>query len=363
MEFDFSEEVLRRALLNIYSRDFHPATEIEINLFNEIWAKMDKAAKEGFSKSKAITPDEDFRNAILRNNAVFSAFKVHRMQNDMARLLLDSNGILKPFDKWVQEVLPIASHQVRHWLRTEYDTAVIRAHQAADWQQFLRERDILPNLKWLPSTSIHPGADHRPFWNTIRPIDDTFWNIHRPGDRWNCKCDLTATDEEPTPLPDEDDKNKPQPGLDNNPGTDGKLFSDNHPYQAEAHKGAHKAVDKLMARIDEMIAEMPDYLTGEEKMAIARNNLEMEKALKIKKGKPMDVDKADKQNANPKHVDEYIPDPNGIYRDKGETDTGRTAITIKTGYSIQYQLPDLRTGIRFTITWMGYYRQRQCRRV
>ena len=41
MEFDFSEEVLRRALLNIYSRDFHPATEIEINLFNEIWAKMD----------------------------------------------------------------------------------------------------------------------------------------------------------------------------------------------------------------------------------------------------------------------------------------------------------------------------------
>lgn len=207
------------------------------------------------------------------------------------------------------------------------------------------------------------GADHRPFWNTIRPIDDTFWNIHRPGDRWNCKCDLTATDEEPTPLPDEDDKNKPQPGLDNNPGTDGKLFSDNHPYQAEAHKGAQKAVDKLMARIDEMIAEMPDYLTGEEKMAIARNNLEMEKALKIKKGKPMDVDKADKQNANPKHVEEYILIPKEYTAIKGETDTGRTAITIKTGYSIQYQLPDLRTGIRFTITWMGYYRQRQCRRV
>ena len=45
MEFDFSEEVLRRALLNIYSRDFHPATEIEINLFNEIWAKMDSVTQ------------------------------------------------------------------------------------------------------------------------------------------------------------------------------------------------------------------------------------------------------------------------------------------------------------------------------
>lgn len=332
MEFDFSEEVLRRALLNIYSRDFHPATEIEINLFNEIWAKMDKAAKEGFSKSKAITPDEDFRNAILRNNAVFSAFKVHRMQNDMARLLLDSNGILKPFDKWVQEVLPIASHQVRHWLRTEYDTAVIRAHQAADWQQFLRERDILPNLKWLPSTSIHPGADHRPFWNTIRPIDDTFWNIHRPGDRWNCKCDLTATDEEPTPLPeDEDDKNKPQPGLDNNPGKDGKLFSDNHPYQAEAHKGAKKAVDKLMARIDEMIAEMPDYLTGEEKWPLPGTTSKWKRLLKSKKGNLWMWIRRTNRMQIPNMWKSIFWIPKEYTAIKGETDTGRTAITIKNG--------------------------------
>lgn len=82
----------------------------------------------------------------------------------------------------------------------------------------------------MPSTSLHPGADHRPFWNTIRPIDDPFWSKHRPGDRWNCKCDLTATDEEPTQLPAEDDNSKPQPGLDNNPGTAGILFSDSHPY-------------------------------------------------------------------------------------------------------------------------------------
>jgi hypothetical protein len=37
----------------------------------------------------------------------------------------------------------IADHQVYQWLQTEYDTAVIRAHQAADWKQFEREKDIL----------------------------------------------------------------------------------------------------------------------------------------------------------------------------------------------------------------------------
>ena len=211
MEFDFSEEVLRRALLNIYSRDFHPATEIEINLFNEIWAKMDKAAKEGFSKSKAITPDEDFRNAILRNNAVFSAFKVHRMQNDMARLLLDSNGILKPFDNGYRKSCPLLPIR----FVTGCGRSMIRRSSG-------RIRRLTGNSSCANAIFCQPqmatvhlhssGADHRPFWNTIRPIDDTFWNIHRPGDRWNCKCDLTATDEEPTPLPDEDDKNKPQPG-------------------------------------------------------------------------------------------------------------------------------------------------------
>lgn len=77
---------MRRALLNIYSKDFHPDNDIEINLFNEIWALFNKAARRGFSESAAPDPDEDFRAAITRNNAVFSAFKVHRMQNDMAPL-------------------------------------------------------------------------------------------------------------------------------------------------------------------------------------------------------------------------------------------------------------------------------------
>ncbi len=107
-------------------------TDIEINLFNEICDRINEAARKGFDESGTVDPDDDFRAAILRNNEVFVAFKVHRMQNDMARLLLDSNGNLKPFEQWRKEVMPIASHQVGQWLRTEYNTAVLRAHQAAD---------------------------------------------------------------------------------------------------------------------------------------------------------------------------------------------------------------------------------------
>lgn len=244
-------------------------------------------------------PDDDFRDAVMRNNAVFSAFKVHRMQNDMARLLLDSDGNLKPFEQWKNEVMPIASHQVGAWLRTEYDTAVIRAHQAADWQQFEREKDVLPNLRWMPSTSITPGADHKRFWGTVRPIDDAFWSEHRPGDRWNCKCGLSSTDDPVTPIPDFDSRDKAQDGLENNPGKDGKLFSDNHPYQKNAYPKADDAVSKLKKRIDEMIKEMPDNLTIDEKMAIARNNLELEKSIGVVKEKNMTYEEANKGKENP----------------------------------------------------------------
>ena len=236
-------------------------TDIEINLFNEICDRINEAARKGLDESGTVDPDDDFRTAILRNNEVFAAFKVHRMQNDMARLLLDSNGNLKPFEQWRKEVMPIASHQVGQWLRTEYNTAVLRAHQAADWQQFEREKDVLPNLRWMPSTSVNPGKDHMVFWGTVRPIDDPFWNEHRPGDRWNCKCDLSSTDDPVTEIPDFTKKDNPHPGLDNNPGKDGKLLSDTHPYIANAYPGAKKAVERLMGKLD-TVREAEESIRG-----------------------------------------------------------------------------------------------------
>lgn len=135
-----------------------------------------------------------------------------------------------------------------------------RAHQAADWQQFMQEADVLPNLKWMPSTSPNPGADHMPFWGTILPIDDPFWDQHRPGDRWNCKCSLTSTDEPTTPVPSvavsQQPKNTPQRGLENNPGKDAAIFSDKHPYIANAYPGAKHAVEKAVNEMEGVYREV-----------------------------------------------------------------------------------------------------------
>lgn len=221
--------VIAAALRNIYRRDFNPHDDIEPNLFNAIAKILGGAV----SKAAPALGEDPFFHALRHSTDVFSAFKVHRTQNDMAARLLDSNGNLKPFKQWKEEVLPIADHQCHNWLQTEYNTAVLRARQAAAWQQFQAEKDVLPNLKWMPSTSPNPGADHRPFWNTILPVDHPFWDQHRPGDRWNCKCSLTSTDKPVTAVPSvpsEPSVNNPQPGLKDNPGKSQAVFSDDHPY-------------------------------------------------------------------------------------------------------------------------------------
>lgn len=250
--FAFDDEVIKRALRNIYSRDFHPMTDIEENLFNETWKALNEATDKGFQKREPDDPDYDFYQELRQNNAVFSAFKVHRAQNDMAAMLLDEKGKLKPFKQWSEEVQPIATHQVKHWLQTEYDTAIKRAHQAADWKQFEREKDILPNLKWVSSEgiSLHPGADHRVFWGTILPVGHPFWKSHRPKDRWGCNCTLVSTDEPCTPaagIPEGGKDDQPSDGLKGNPAESGELFDKSHPYVKYAYEGAEEAVERFLA--------------------------------------------------------------------------------------------------------------------
>ena len=275
--FTFDEKALVEALKRIYSKEFRPMTDIEEHLFDETLRILLQATDEGMAESGAEV-EREFRNLMDWNTARWSAFKVHRMQNDIAAQLYDEDGTLKPFDRWAKDVEPMLDHHVGHWLRTEYNTAVTRAQQAADWKRFEENADIMPNLTWMPSTSAQPGADHKIYWGVTLPIDHPFWNSHRPGDRWGCKCSLENTDDEPTSVPDDTDptRNRPADGLDNNPGKDGKLFSDSHPYIAKASKQAKKAVEKYIS--EKVNLSKPIKVKVEPDFAERRKELQREAA-------------------------------------------------------------------------------------
>lgn len=309
----FSPRALIEGLRAIYDRDIDVRTEIEEHIFNETLRLFNEATAQGLAESQdpAIITDR-FLYELRTNNAVFSAFKTHRMQNDIATQLIDPvTGRLKSFDRWRLDIKGMTDHYCIQWLQTEYDTAIIRAHQAADWKHFLEEADVFPNIRWMPTTSITPDPLHQHYWEKklTLPINHPFWDEHHPGDRWNCKCSLEQTDDPVNasaldgytpPLP--------MPGLDNNPAKDGKLFSDTHPYITEAYPGAQQAVDTFLKK------RSPSSMrrTEEEKKRILEawqqrtkmreNDKAVAAALKTKVPKKgMTFEEADDHRSNPKY--------------------------------------------------------------
>jgi len=227
--FSFNADVLQRALRNIYYRKYDVSKDLDGHLLEEVNRIINSATDIGFSGSEA---DGEFMRQLRSNNEVFAAFKTHRMGRDIASRLIGEDGETKSFQQFKEDVQSITSHHVEHWLRTEYDTAIKRAQQAADMMQYRAEADVLPNLEWMPSTAMKPREEHMLFYHHIWAIDDPFWQQHKPGDQWGCQCDLAPTDKPVTdnsglgggPLA------KPSAGLGGDPSRTGIIFSDNHPY-------------------------------------------------------------------------------------------------------------------------------------
>ena len=221
-------EYIDRALKDLYNKEVDPRREPDPSLFEGFRKTFNHAVNVSIDGSKQT----DLAHALKNSNEVFAVFRAHRMGRDMAAQMLDKEGNLKSFDRFRKDVEPIADHHVRQWLRTEYDMALSRAHLAADWATYEKDRDIMPNLRWVESTAVTPDAVHSSFWGMVRPVDDAFWAAHHPGDHWGCQCSLEQTDDPVTPLSDEVIRKAPapSPGLEENPGKTKRIFSDNSPY-------------------------------------------------------------------------------------------------------------------------------------
>ena len=243
----FTPELMARLLADIFARKFNVEDEIYPELYEAARQTFERALEEGYPIEDVDDADTLFRQALKDDADVFAAFRTHRMQNDIASQLLDEDGRLKEFRQFREDAESVIGTYNNHWLRTEYDTAVLRARYAADWKRFSRNADILPNLKWMPTTSADPDVFHMEYWRVGLTLPKThpFWKSHHPHDRWGCKCDLEETDEPVTGTIPEVDY-KPSPGLDSNPGLEPELFSHTHPYYTKAYPGAEKAVEKVI---------------------------------------------------------------------------------------------------------------------
>lgn len=234
---EIGDDLLEEILQEIYNEEVDDVSGISPTLFQANKAFFHKAIDDGIINAANIDIDneEDFINALKHSADVFS---LHRTANQCALLteaMIDADGNLKSFEEFKKDTQSINNHYNKAWLRTEYDTAVLRAQMGADWKMFMRDADVLPNLRWMPTTSANPREEHAVFWlqSLTLPVDHPFWDKHRPGDLWNCKCWLEQTDADatkPQNMPEEADMPEPKAGLKGNVAKTEEIYSQDHPH-------------------------------------------------------------------------------------------------------------------------------------
>ncbi len=221
---------------------------------------MNAAVDEGIPSAKWGRENRDFVDALKYNNAVFAAFKTHREQNDLHALLLDNEGKQKNFVTFKKDCQPVIGDYNNHWLKTEHDTAIKSARTAAKFVDFERDKDLYPNLKWMPSSAVEPRQSHRLYYNTVRRIGDRWFLTHYPGNEWGCQCDLQNTDAPITHRGDSPVNNfilnrqsEADAGLDKNPAYTKSIFSKSHPYVTEGYMSAGKLLKILLPKVEQLV--------------------------------------------------------------------------------------------------------------
>ena len=266
----------------------------------------------------------------LDNSAfLFSGFKTAQELKEASLLLREKDGTVKGFSRFLTDIRRIDANYNVRYLEAEYNFAVSSAQMAASWAEVSQDGDRY-DLQYRTAGDDHVREEHRPLNGVTLPPSNDFWRYYYPPNGWNCRC--TAVQVRKNKYTPSDPELAMQRGNEctegakraifrYNAGKSLQLFPPKHPYY-KASKEAKQVIEQVTQeairekRIGTLREQLPDTLTDVEKDAIAANNYELEQALGITVGKPMTIEEADKQSANPDYVPKYLLDETGIYRDK-----------------------------------------------
>lgn len=254
------------------------------------------------------------RHALENNAFIFSGFKTFHAMREVGISMITEKGDIKPFGDFLTDVRKINEKYNHNYLYAEYNHALGAAQMAAKWHDFEQDGDKY-NLQYRTAGDDKVREEHALLHGTTLPPSDPFWERFYPPNGWNCRCTVVQVRKNKYPLSDPELANKRGENCTDgikrqifryNAGKTLELFPPKHPYM-KVPKEAKGIIQKISAeemrlkRIQDMVTELPDNLTQEEKQAIATHNIELEKALDVVKGKLMTVEEADKQHANPNY--------------------------------------------------------------
>lgn len=310
--FDFDDTLFEAAARLVYESRGFDLSQLEDPAARAVIEETLRVLSTAIDSGLPHEVPATLRHALENNAFIFSGFKTFHAMREVGISMITGKGDIKPFGDFLADVRKINEKYNHNYLYAEYNHALGAAQMAAKWHDFEQDGDRY-NLQYRTAGDNKVREEHALLHGTTLPPSDPFWDRFYPPNGWNCRCTVVQVRKNKYPLSDSELANKRGENCTDgikrqifryNAGKTLELFPPKHPY-TKVPKEAKTVIQKMAAeemrqkRIQEMVAELPDSLTQEEKQAIATHNLVLEEALKITKGKPMSVEEADQQHANP----------------------------------------------------------------
>lgn len=179
----------------------------------------------------------EMRQSLEQDIFVFSGFKTYHQLKEASELLRDSQGRVKSFNKFYQDVSAIRKKYNRNWLHAEYNFAVSSAQMASHWAEYQQDEEMT-NLQYRTALDDKVRPEHAALEGVTLPMSDPFWDTAFPPNGWNCRCHVIPVLKEDFPLSNsqraQDTFNDMTQGKASifryNPGKEGVIFPPHHPY-------------------------------------------------------------------------------------------------------------------------------------
>lgn len=235
---------------------------VNTELYNQTSKILTSAIDQGMNMNFEYDSPDNIMRGYLRNNSFkFSAAKSMSMIQDIKEQLLDSDGKPRTYAAFKKEVLKIDESYNTNWLRAEQQHAIAQAQNASNWNKYIDDKDLYPNLRYQTIEDDRVRPEHESLNGVTLHIDDPLWNTIAPQNGWGCRCSLVQEDEDAELTRSEDafarsKKANIHKTFKNNPGTSEIIFNEDLPYFKKAGKTKTlKAEDYGMPSISDIYSK------------------------------------------------------------------------------------------------------------
>ena len=128
--------------------------------------------------------DEAFITAMETNVFHFSAAKTLAELQELNSLFRESRN----FGEFYKEAIRVTDVFNKTWQKTEYDTAVLTAESASNYQRLVKQKKLFPYWEYKTVGDDQVRPEHRKLDGLILPADDPRWDKIFPPNGWKCRC-------------------------------------------------------------------------------------------------------------------------------------------------------------------------------